>query len=111
MKQKVKQKYDVVIIGAGASALSAAALIVKEENKNVLVLEQHYLSGGYGISFKQNGEELDVALLHTEGLFEEIKELDKEKTIFFILESSPTIRQSEQRLMRMGFMKENILHK
>ena len=65
MKQK---KYDVIIIGAGLGGLSVASLLAKQDKKKVLVLEQHYLYGGYATSFKRKGSEIDVSLHQTGGL-------------------------------------------
>ena len=43
---KVKDKYDVIIIGSGISGLCSAALLGME-GKKVLVLEKHFKIGGY----------------------------------------------------------------
>jgi all-trans-retinol 13,14-reductase len=52
-------KYDVLIIGSGISALTSAALLSKK-GKSVLVLEQYSKPGGYMHSFKRFGELYDT---------------------------------------------------
>ncbi len=47
-------KYDAIIIGSGAGGLSCALTLAKE-GKKVLVLEQHYVAGGWCHSFKLKG--------------------------------------------------------
>ena len=44
--------YDVVVIGAGLGGLSSAANLAKA-GKKVLLLERHYVPGGYASSFLQ----------------------------------------------------------
>lgn len=47
-------QYDTIIIGSGAGGLSAAICLAREGQK-VLVLEQHYVPGGWCHSFRLNG--------------------------------------------------------
>ena len=47
-------KYDSIIIGSGAGGLSAAICLARQGQK-VLVLEQHYVAGGWCHSFKLKG--------------------------------------------------------
>lgn len=47
-------QYDTIIIGSGAGGLSAAICLAKSGQK-VLVLEQHYVPGGWCHSFHLNG--------------------------------------------------------
>ncbi len=56
-----KEKYDVVIIGAGISGL-ASALSLTRHDLNILVLEQHNLPGGVATSFVRGGVEIEAAL-------------------------------------------------
>jgi len=46
------QEYDSIIIGSGAGGLSCALCLAREGQK-VLVLEQHYLAGGWCHTFKK----------------------------------------------------------
>jgi all-trans-retinol 13,14-reductase len=49
------QKYDVIIIGSGPGGLSAG-LCLAHEGRKVLILEQHYVPGGWCHSFYLNGQ-------------------------------------------------------
>jgi phytoene dehydrogenase-like protein len=54
----LKQKYQIIIIGAGLGGLTAAALLAKR-GLEVLVIEQHYLPGGSCTSFKKEDRVFD----------------------------------------------------
>ena len=56
-----KTQFDAIVIGSGTGGLSVASLLAKE-GKKVLVLEQHYVIGGYTHSFKRKGYVWDVGL-------------------------------------------------
>jgi phytoene dehydrogenase-like protein len=45
--------YDVIIIGSGLGALSTASIMAQVYNKRVLVLERHYVVGGFTHVFKR----------------------------------------------------------
>ena len=53
--------YDAIIIGSGMGSLTTAALLAKE-GKKVLVLERHYVAGGFTHVFKRKGYEWDVGI-------------------------------------------------
>jgi prolycopene isomerase len=54
----LKQKYDVIVIGAGPGGLTAASLLAKR-GVDVLVLEQQGLPGGACTSFRREGRIYD----------------------------------------------------
>ena len=54
-------KYDSIIIGSGMGSLTTAAILAKE-GKKVLVLERHYIAGGFTHIFKRKGFEWDVGI-------------------------------------------------
>ena len=51
-RDKIKEKYDVIIIGSGISGLCCGALLAME-GKKVLILEKHFKIGGYTHTFKR----------------------------------------------------------
>ena len=61
----LKDRYDVVVVGAGIGGLTAAALLAKR-GLEVLVLEQHYLPGGCCTAIRRKDIVMDVgaALLY-----------------------------------------------
>lgn len=59
----MSEKYDVIIIGSGLGALSAASILAQLKNKRVLILERHFKIGGFTHTFKREGKfEWDVGL-------------------------------------------------
>lgn len=62
--------YDVVVIGAGLGGLSSAAYLAKE-GKKVLLLERHYVPGGYASSFLRGRFEFEISLHELSGLGDE----------------------------------------
>ncbi len=60
-QEKKRQEFDLIVIGSGTGGLSVAALLAKE-GKRVLVLEQHYVIGGYTHAFQRQGYTWDVGL-------------------------------------------------
>ncbi len=52
--------YDAVIIGAGIGGLICANLLARE-GLRVLLVEQHYMVGGYCSTFRRNGFTFDAA--------------------------------------------------
>ncbi len=59
----MKEKFDVIVIGAGIGGLSAAIFFAKYEKK-VLVLEKHYIPGGYLTSFSRKNYQFDSGVFH-----------------------------------------------
>lgn len=60
-----EKQFDAVIIGSGLGGLSCAAAFANQGFK-ALVLEQHYIPGGYATTFKRReGFEFDVSLHST----------------------------------------------
>lgn len=56
-----QDKFDAIVIGSGIGGLSVASLLAKA-GKKVLVLERHYVIGGYTHAFQRKGYEWDVGL-------------------------------------------------
>ena len=54
--------WDTIVIGSGIGGLAAAALLSSYAGKRVLVLERHYVAGGYTHVFHRRGYEWDVGL-------------------------------------------------
>lgn len=61
--------YDTIVIGSGAGGLSSA-LCLAREGQRVLVLEQHYLAGGWCHSFSLHGSRFSPGI-HYIGLLGE----------------------------------------
>jgi len=55
----IRDRYDVVVVGAGIGGLTAAALLAKR-GQRVLVLEQHYIPGGCCTAIRRNDVAIDV---------------------------------------------------
>ena len=60
-KPVLAESYDTIIIGSGMGSLTSAAILAKEGQK-VLVLERHYVAGGFTHVFKRKGFEWDVGI-------------------------------------------------
>ena len=61
---KSKAEFDAVIIGSGLGGLSCAAAFARQGFK-ALVLEQHYVPGGYATTFKRPGGFVFDVSLHS----------------------------------------------
>src|SRR3989304_8333159 len=54
------ERYDAIVIGGGIGGLFCANFLAKEKMK-VLLLERHYVLGGYCSSFRRKGFLFDAA--------------------------------------------------
>jgi all-trans-retinol 13,14-reductase len=61
-QNQVSDHWDAIVIGSGIGGLAAAALLAKHGGKRVLVLERHYVAGGFTHSFHRPGYEWDVGV-------------------------------------------------
>jgi phytoene dehydrogenase-like protein len=61
------QKFDVIVVGAGLGGLSAATFLARE-GLEVLLLERHFVPGGYATSFVRGRYEFEVALHELSGI-------------------------------------------
>lgn len=59
-KEEPRSHYDAVVIGAGIGGLFCATKLAKE-GLQVLLVEQHYMVGGYCSTFRRKGYTFDAA--------------------------------------------------
>ncbi len=91
----IKDKYDVVVIGAGIGGLTCGAFLAKE-GLSVLLAEQHSKPGGCCTSFKRKGFTFDTGIEDLAGaerggmLNNILEELGLKDEIEFIELTSPT---------------------
>ena len=89
MKNASTSHYDTIVIGSGAGGLTAAVALSRA-NQKVLVLEQHYVPGGWCHSFQIQGQKFSPGVHYIGGLSkgEQLREtyeglgLAKELTFF-----------------------------
>jgi phytoene dehydrogenase-like protein len=55
-----RDRYDAVVIGAGIGGLVCANLLARE-GLAVLLVEQHYMAGGYCSTFRRGGYTFDAS--------------------------------------------------
>jgi len=68
---KETERYDMIIIGSGMGGLAVGSLMSQIRGKKVLILEQHYVAGGFTHVFKrEKGYHWDVGI-HYVGDLEE----------------------------------------
>lgn len=81
-RQQITENYDTIVIGSGLGGLSTAAFLAKK-GKRVLVLEKHYVAGGFTHVFKRKKYEWDVGLHY-------VGEVNRPKTFLYQLFSYVT---------------------
>ncbi len=57
-----EEAWDAIVIGSGIGGLAAAALLARHAGRRVLVLERHYVAGGFTHVFHRPGYEWDVGV-------------------------------------------------
>jgi phytoene dehydrogenase-like protein len=60
LRRPPEAAYDVVVIGSGIGGLIAANLLARD-GARVLLVEQHYMTGGYCSTFRRGGYTFDAA--------------------------------------------------
>ncbi len=61
-QHSIADYWDAIIIGSGIGGLTSAALLARYGGKRVLVLERHYVAGGFTHAFHRPGYEWDVGV-------------------------------------------------
>jgi len=59
---QLSDSWDAIVIGSGIGGLAAAAMLSVHGHKRVLVLERHYVAGGFTHAFHRPGFDWDVGL-------------------------------------------------
>lgn len=99
-RPKDNDEFDVIVVGAGIGGLTCATLLAKRKYK-VLVLEQHYVVGGYCSSFERKGFIFNTGVESVSGLWEKgpvtylLRELGLDKEKFFVRNSERYIYKGE----------------
>ncbi len=88
-EKKSENEYDVIIVGSGIGGLTCGALLSKRGYK-ILILEQHYMLGGYCSSFQRKGFVFNTGVGDVSGLWEKgpityiLEELGLKKDDLFV---------------------------
>ena len=61
LRGPIADRYDAIVIGAGIGGLTCAARLATA-GLHVLVIDQHYVAGGYATTFRRTPWEFDVGL-------------------------------------------------
>jgi all-trans-retinol 13,14-reductase len=61
-KQSLPTNWDAIVIGSGMGGLTFASLYAQMAHKRVLILERHYVAGGFTHAFERKGFSWDVGL-------------------------------------------------
>jgi phytoene dehydrogenase-like protein len=56
------QEYDAIVIGSGIGGLTVAAILSKFNHQRILILEQHFILGGFTQEFQRKNFQWDVGL-------------------------------------------------
>jgi len=65
--ERTEGRWDALVIGSGIGGLAVAALLAKA-GRRVLVLERHYVAGGFTHAFRRPGFDWDVGVHYIGGL-------------------------------------------
>ena len=76
-----RKNYDLIMIGSGIGALTVASLMAQLRGKRVLILERHFVAGGYTHSFQRQGFHWDPGL-HYVGQMQEDSQV---RTLFDLI--------------------------
>lgn len=58
----VREDWDAIVIGSGIGGLATAALLARYARKRVVVVERHYVVGGFTHAFHRPGYEWDIGV-------------------------------------------------
>ena len=61
-KVDLADSWDAIVIGSGIGGLATASLLARHAGKRVLVLERHYMPGGFTHVYRRHGYEWDVGV-------------------------------------------------
>jgi phytoene dehydrogenase-like protein len=61
-QEGIEGAYDAIVVDSGIGGLAAAALLARHGRKRVVVLERHYVAGGFTRTFRRPGFEWDVGV-------------------------------------------------